>query len=85
MKMAGQFYPVGESGVGEQADEDFFGQFSFCDELLNRMYKFMEVVQTTFQQLHIQGISFMINSKQITASTLFDSSDVTDFPWLTKA
>lgn len=91
MKMAGDVYPGGDIAVGEEVDEDFFGQFSFCDELLNRMFKFMEVVQTTFQQLHIQGIYFIINSKQVTVSTSFDSSllnnceKVTDFLWLTKA
>lgn len=88
MKMAGDAYPVGEVGAGEEADEDFFGQFSFCDELLNRMYKFMEVVQTTFQQLHIQGIFSIINSKQVTVTTsvvsplLHNWEKGTNFLWL---
>lgn len=56
MKMAGDVYPVGAVPAGEEVDEDSFGQFLFCDELLNRMYKFLEVVHATFQQLHIQGI-----------------------------
>lgn len=58
MKMAGHVYPLGAVPAGEEVDEDSFGQFLFCDELLNRMYKFLEVVHTTFQQLHIQGILF---------------------------
>lgn len=51
--MAGDAYP-GRT-VSDEVDEELFRQFAFCDELLNRIYKFLEVVNTTFQQLHIQG------------------------------
>lgn len=53
MKMAGGIYPSG--AARDEVDEELFGRFAFCDELLNRIYKFLEVVNTTFQQLHIQG------------------------------
>lgn len=65
MKMAGDVYLMGAVAAGEEVDEDLFGQFSFCDELLNRMYKFLEVVHTTFQQLHIQGIFLLSKNKQV--------------------
>lgn len=83
LKMAGDVYPVGEVAAGEELDEDFFGQFSFCDELLNRMYKFMEVVQTTFQQLHIQGISFSLSTvnKSLSLISLYCEKG-TNFLWL---
>lgn len=55
MKMAGDVYPGGAITASDEVDEELFRQFSFCDELLNRIYKFLEVVNTTFQQLHIQG------------------------------
>lgn len=55
MKMAKGVYPGGAITASDEVDEELFGQFSFCDELLNRIYKFLEVVNTTFQQLHIQG------------------------------
>lgn len=55
MKKAGDNYPGGVITASDEVDEELFGQFAFSDELLNRMYKFLEVVNTTFQQLHIQG------------------------------
>lgn len=55
MKMAGDVYQGGAITANDEVDEELFRQFSFCDELLNRIYKFLEVVNTTFQQLHIQG------------------------------
>lgn len=58
MKMAGDTYPGGAITASDEVDQELFGQFSFCDELLSRIYKFLEVVTTTFQQLHIQGTFF---------------------------
>lgn len=75
MKRAGDVYSAGEMAAGEELDEDFLAQFSFCDELLNRMYKFMEVVQTTFQQLHIQG-TYRLYFKKI-HSALLNEEDQT--------
>lgn len=60
MKMAGDTYPGGAITVSDEVDEELFGRFSFCDELLSRIYKFLEVVNTTFQQLHIQGTFFSV-------------------------
>lgn len=55
MKMTGQ---AQESGA--EADEESpvksSGQFSFRDDLLNRMYKFLGEVETTLQRLQIQGL-----------------------------
>lgn len=65
MKMTGSGYqseavsPQEEtSGVGEEESSvKSSGQFTFRNEFLNRMYKFLGVIDTTLQHLQIQGQS----------------------------
>lgn len=40
----------------EESDVKSGQEFSYRDELLNRMYKFMGVIETTLQDLQIQGV-----------------------------
>lgn len=55
MKMTGAGYQSGADGEKESPVKSG-GQFSFRDELLNRMYKILGVVDTTLQHLQIQGL-----------------------------
>lgn len=46
-----------KSGVLMKENDAKSGQeFTYRDELLNRIYKFMGVVETTLQDLQIQGV-----------------------------
>lgn len=40
----------------EESDGEAGQEFTYRDELLNRMYKFMGVIETTLQDLQIQGV-----------------------------
>lgn len=53
-------HPAGASLDSESEEKDSGktnGEFSLHDELLTRTHKFLEVLNTTIQQLQIQGIS----------------------------
>lgn len=66
MKITGAGYqsgtvsPQGEtSGEGEkQSPGKSSGQFTVRDELLNRTYKFLGLINTTLQHLQIQGLFY---------------------------
>lgn len=53
-------HPAGASRDSKSEEKDSGktnGEFSLHDELLTRTHKFLEVLNTTIQQLQIQGIS----------------------------
>lgn len=69
MKMTGAGYQsdsesqqekTGEEGeeVEEESPAKSSGPLVARDELLNRTYKFLGVINTTFQQLQIQGLLY---------------------------
>lgn len=55
MKMTGAGYQSRADGEKESPVKSS-GQFSFRDELLNRMYKILGVIDTTLQHLQIEGL-----------------------------
>lgn len=62
-KMNGAGYQTGpdsttseRSRALEESDVKPGQEFTYRDELLNRIYKFMGVVEATLQDLHIQGM-----------------------------
>lgn len=66
MKITGTGYESGAvspqeetSGEGEEESPvKSSGQFTVRDELLNRMYKYLGMVNTTLQHLQIQGLIY---------------------------
>lgn len=55
-----------KSGVFMKENDAKSGQeFTYRDELLNRIYKFMGVVETTLQDLQIQGVMIKKPSEDV--------------------
>lgn len=44
------------AALTKESDGKSGQEFTYRDELLNRMYKFMSVIETTLQDLQIQGL-----------------------------